>query len=206
MDNEISAVIRRNSVLIKKKWNGRVLGDFAWVVGRFSRLYALESHKRIDVAAKLAHSSVAYSFRCAPRSGDKQSQLADLLTTIEGVSLVSMNDRWVWSLEGSGNFSVASVRKLIDDRRLPDVSSKTWWIKAVPIKVNVHAWKVRLDSLPARLNISRKGMDIASIFCPICGNAVESSRHLFFDCHVAKDLFRKISRRWDFELHGGVLI
>nr|GEV25673.1 RNA-directed DNA polymerase, eukaryota, reverse transcriptase zinc-binding domain protein [Tanacetum cinerariifolium] len=118
----------------------------------------------------------------------------DLLTTIEGVSLVSMNDRWVWSLECSGNFSVASIRKLIDDRRLLDVSSKTRWIKAVPIKVNVHAWKVRLDSLPTRLNISRRGMDIASIFCHICGNAIESSRHLFFYCHVAKDLFRKISR------------
>nr|GFA37552.1 RNA-directed DNA polymerase, eukaryota, reverse transcriptase zinc-binding domain protein [Tanacetum cinerariifolium] len=64
----------------------------------------------------------------------EQSQLADLLTTIEGVSLVSMSDRWVWFLEGSGNFSVASVRKLIDDRSLPDVSSKTRWIKAVPIK------------------------------------------------------------------------
>nr|GEX00497.1 RNA-directed DNA polymerase, eukaryota [Tanacetum cinerariifolium] len=156
-----------------------------------------ESHKRIDVAAKLTHSSVAYSFRRAPKSGEEQSQLADLLTTIEGVSLVSMNDRWVWSLEGSGNFSVASVRKLIDDRRLPDISSKTRWIKAVPIKVIVHALKVRLDSLPARLNISRRGMDIAFIFCSICAIAVESSRRLFFDCHVAKDLFRKISRWWD---------
>nr|GEY68711.1 RNA-directed DNA polymerase, eukaryota, reverse transcriptase zinc-binding domain protein [Tanacetum cinerariifolium] len=43
----------------------------------------------------------------------------------------------------------------------------------------------------------KQGMDIASVFCPICGNAVESSRHLFFDFHVAKDLFRKISRWWD---------
>ncbi|GKC80151.1 hypothetical protein Tco_1130925, partial [Tanacetum coccineum] len=33
MDHEISAIITRNSVLIKKKRNGSVLGDFAWVVG-----------------------------------------------------------------------------------------------------------------------------------------------------------------------------
>nr|GEW85681.1 RNA-directed DNA polymerase, eukaryota, reverse transcriptase zinc-binding domain protein [Tanacetum cinerariifolium] len=151
-----------NTSLWEDVWRGNVVFKY-----RFPRLYALESHKRIDVAARLAHSSVAYSFRRAPRSGVEQSQLADLLTMIEGVSLVSMNDMWVWSLEGSGNFSVASVRKLIDDRRLPDVSSKTRWIKAVPIKVNVHAWKVRLDSLPTRLNISRR------------------------------DLFRKINRWWD---------
>nr|GEU52853.1 RNA-directed DNA polymerase, eukaryota [Tanacetum cinerariifolium] len=168
----------------------RMCGEEIWCLNTGFQDYMLWSRtKRIDVAAKLAHSSVAYSFRCALRSGKEQSQLADLLTTIEGVYLVFMNDRWVWSLEGSGIFSVASVRKLIDDRRLSDVSSKTRWIKAVPIKVNVHACNVRLDSLPTRLNISRRCMDIASIFCPIYGNAVESSRHLFFDCHVAKDLF-----------------
>nr|GEZ48703.1 RNA-directed DNA polymerase, eukaryota, reverse transcriptase zinc-binding domain protein [Tanacetum cinerariifolium] len=71
-------------------WRGNVVFKYM-----FSRLYDLDSHKRIDVVAKLAHSSVAYSFRRAPRSGEEQSQLADLLTTIEGVSFVSMNDRWV---------------------------------------------------------------------------------------------------------------
>ncbi|GJY49198.1 RNA-directed DNA polymerase, eukaryota [Tanacetum coccineum] len=34
-----------------------------------------------------------------------------------------------------GEFSVASVRKLIDDIRLPEVSSQSRWIKEVPIKV-----------------------------------------------------------------------
>ncbi|GJY46578.1 RNA-directed DNA polymerase, eukaryota [Tanacetum coccineum] len=161
---------------------------------RYPRLYALELNKKIDVAAKLAQASLVCSFRRDPRSGVEHSQLVDLVDKIEGVSLVAMNDRWTWALEGSGDFSVASVRKLLDDKRLPDVSSQTCWIKAVPIKVNIHAWKVRLDCLPTRLNISRRGMDIASILCPICGSAVELSSHLFFDCHVAKDNFRKICR------------
>nr|GEY29580.1 GDSL esterase/lipase At1g28580-like [Tanacetum cinerariifolium] len=36
----------------------------------------------------------------------------------------------------------------IDNKRLPGTSSKTRWIKKVPIKVNIHAWKVSLDGLP----------------------------------------------------------
>ncbi|GJT19888.1 RNA-directed DNA polymerase, eukaryota, partial [Tanacetum coccineum] len=56
--------------------------------------------------------------------------------------------RWVWCLTGSGEFSVASARRYIDDHMLPGVSSKTTWLKAVPIKINVHAWKVKLDSFP----------------------------------------------------------
>ncbi|GJU03452.1 RNA-directed DNA polymerase, eukaryota, reverse transcriptase zinc-binding domain protein [Tanacetum coccineum] len=53
-----------------------------------------------------------------------------------------INSRQIWSLESLGEFSVASVRKLIDDKMLPDVANKTRWIKNVPIKVNVLAWKL----------------------------------------------------------------
>ncbi|GKF80665.1 RNA-directed DNA polymerase, eukaryota, partial [Tanacetum coccineum] len=79
----------------------------------------------------------------------------------------------------------------------PEVATKTRWVKVVPIKVNVHAWKVRLDSLPMRFNISRRGMDIDSITCPICDNRVESTSHLFFTYHIAREIFRKISCWWD---------
>nr|GEU66298.1 RNA-directed DNA polymerase, eukaryota, reverse transcriptase zinc-binding domain protein [Tanacetum cinerariifolium] len=164
---------------------------------RYPRLYALEVNKKVDVAAKLAHASLVCSFRHVPRSGVGHSHLEDLLTDIEGASLAVMNDKWTWALEGSGGFFVASVRKLLDDKRLSVVSSHTRWIKAVPIKVNIHAWKVRLDSLPTRLNISRRCIDIMSILCPIYGSAVESPSHVFFDCQVAKDNFRKICRWWD---------
>nr|GFA52203.1 zinc finger, CCHC-type [Tanacetum cinerariifolium] len=56
-----------------------------------------------------------------------------------------------------GDFSVASIRKSLDNRFLSVVASKTRWIHDVPIKVNILAWKVRMDSLPTRLNISKRG-------------------------------------------------
>ncbi|GJT12041.1 uncharacterized mitochondrial protein-like protein [Tanacetum coccineum] len=87
--------------------------------------------------------------------------------TVQDVNLVPVSDRWKWSLENSGDFSVASVRKMLDDKMLSDVTTKTRWIKLVPIKVNVHAWKVKIDSLPTRFNISRR------------------------------DIIRKITRWWD---------
>ncbi|GJR52279.1 RNA-directed DNA polymerase, eukaryota [Tanacetum coccineum] len=118
-------------------------------------------------------------------------------TYVEGVVLGVTPDRWYWTLDGSGEFPVASARKVIDDNRFPEVSTQTRWIKAVPIKVNIHAWNVRMDCLPTRLNISRRGIDIPSILCPVCGSVTESSSHLFFNCRVAKDNFRKICRWWE---------
>nr|GEX47803.1 RNA-directed DNA polymerase, eukaryota [Tanacetum cinerariifolium] len=44
---------------------------------------------------------------------------------VEGCILVDMLDRWFWALEGSGEFTITSVRKMIDDFMLPEVSSKT---------------------------------------------------------------------------------
>ncbi|GKA22222.1 hypothetical protein Tco_0708184 [Tanacetum coccineum] len=69
------------------------------------------------------------------------SQLSHLIENIEGVSLSNVSDQWVWALDGKGEFSVASVRRLIDDSSLPVISSKTRWVNMVPIKINIHAWK-----------------------------------------------------------------
>ncbi|GJS47756.1 RNA-directed DNA polymerase, eukaryota [Tanacetum coccineum] len=138
-----------------------------------------------------------FSFRRKPRGGIEQEQYEALLVQVQDVNLVPVSDRWKWSLENSGDFSVASVRKMLDDKMLPDVTTKTRWIKLVPIKVNVHAWKVKIDSLPTRFNISRRGMDIESITCSICDNEVESSSHLFFKCNMVRDIIRKITRWWD---------
>ncbi|GKB77117.1 RNA-directed DNA polymerase, eukaryota [Tanacetum coccineum] len=163
----------------------------------YPRIYALESCKYVTVGSKLAQSSLEYSFPRNPRGGIEQQQYESLLVQVHDVNLVPLSDRRIWSLESSGDFSVASVRKVIDDKMLPYITTKTRWIKSVPIKVNVHAWKVKIDSLPTRLNISRRGMDIDNIMCFICDNGVESSRHLFFTCHLVIDIIRKITRWWD---------
>ncbi|GJW56754.1 RNA-directed DNA polymerase, eukaryota [Tanacetum coccineum] len=116
---------------------------------------------------------------------------------ISSVNLVPMADRWVWNLESSGDFSVSSIRKVIDEKRFPSVCSKTRWVKYVSIKVNVLAWKIKIDGLPTRFNISRRGIDIHSILCPVCDGGVESSEHLFFRCHLSKQIARKVSLWWN---------
>ncbi|GKD39123.1 RNA-directed DNA polymerase, eukaryota [Tanacetum coccineum] len=140
---------RTNTLFWEEPWHeGSVFKNL------YPRLYALELSKNIDVALKMNHSNLVYSFRREPR-------------------------------------------KLLDDKMLPKITSKTCWIKAMPIKVNVHAWKVKIDCLQTRINISRRGMEIESIICPMCGEAAESSRHISFICRITREVLRKISRWWD---------
>nr|GEW40458.1 RNA-directed DNA polymerase, eukaryota, reverse transcriptase zinc-binding domain protein [Tanacetum cinerariifolium] len=183
--------IIREAEKIKDKWRGEIE-----LKKLYPRLYLLETNKDVSVAAKLAHFGLVSSFRRDPRVVE-QSQLVALMDTVSDVSLVNMSDRWVWSLNGLGDFSVASVRKLVDNNTLPEASNKSRWVKDVPIKVNIHAWKVRLDCLPTRLNISHRGLEIDSIICPTCDIVVESTGHIFFTCHLAREIFRKITCWWD---------
>ncbi|GJW75101.1 RNA-directed DNA polymerase, eukaryota, reverse transcriptase zinc-binding domain protein, partial [Tanacetum coccineum] len=176
----------------EETWHGNVAFKFL-----FPRAYALESCKNIDVASKLSQNSLAFTFRREPRGGVEQDQFDSLKAMVEGTSLVNIRDRWIWSSQSSGDFTIASIRKLIDEFTLSEVSSSTRWIKAVPIKVNVLAWKIKLDNLPTRLNISRRGMDIDSILCPTCGKAVESTRHIFFTCQIARDILHLITSWWN---------
>ncbi|GJX93964.1 RNA-directed DNA polymerase, eukaryota, reverse transcriptase zinc-binding domain protein [Tanacetum coccineum] len=169
------------------------------------RIYDLESRKDIVVASKLAHNDLEMSLRRRPRGGCEQSQMEMLKSMLEGVSLNNSNDRWSWSLDGTGDFSVSSVRRHIDDHVLPSGNKKTRWIKEVPIKINIHAWKVSIDGLPTRFNLSRRGVEIDSIMCPLCDGHAESSSHLFFSCKIFCDTMQQVSRWWELdfrELHS----
>ncbi|GJX31272.1 RNA-directed DNA polymerase, eukaryota, reverse transcriptase zinc-binding domain protein [Tanacetum coccineum] len=152
-------------------WEDTWMNDVA-LKDSFPRLYALERFKNASASSKLNDLSLE-------------------------VALVPMSDRYVWSLNGSGDFSVASIRKVIDDSYLPSISSRTRWIKNVPIKVNILTWKIKMDALPTRFNLSRRGIDIESISCPICDCGVETSSHLFFRCSLSRQIVSKILLWWD---------
>ncbi|GJS13659.1 RNA-directed DNA polymerase, eukaryota, reverse transcriptase zinc-binding domain protein [Tanacetum coccineum] len=168
----------------------------------YPRLYMLENMKEVTVAHKLAQEDLEWSFRRKVRSGCEMQQLNSLKAKIEGVILNNSSDRWTWSLEGSGEFSVSSLRKEIDSVYLPQSGKKTRWIKQVPIKVNILAWKVSNDYLPTRVNLSKRGMEIESILCPMCNLSAESACHLFFQCETSRQIFNKICRWWELEIQA----
>nr|GEU34293.1 RNA-directed DNA polymerase, eukaryota [Tanacetum cinerariifolium] len=98
--------------------------------------------------------------------------------------------------EACGSFSVRSTRIYIDENILSKVDALTRWVKVIPIKVNIHAWRVCLDKIPTRLNLSLRGLDIPSILCPLCNLAAKSTSHIFFSCSLARQVWSKVMRWW----------
>ncbi|GKA13447.1 hypothetical protein Tco_0693093, partial [Tanacetum coccineum] len=64
------------------------------------------------------------------------------LAEISRMTTLPCEDRYVWTLESDGVFSVASIRKEIDGNRFQDVSLPTRWVKSVPIKImrKISSW------------------------------------------------------------------
>ncbi|GJS20081.1 RNA-directed DNA polymerase, eukaryota [Tanacetum coccineum] len=78
---------------------------------------------------------------------------------------------------------------------MPSLDTKTTWDKSLPRKVNIFMWRLKLDRLLHPLNLSSRGIDISEISCPSCSGNVESNHHIFFNCVIAKEVWR-IIRRW----------
>nr|GFA24674.1 hypothetical protein [Tanacetum cinerariifolium] len=72
----------------KDTWNGELPFKLT-----YPRLYALEVHKNISVADKLAQATLAGTFRREPRSDIEAVQLAKLEDQLEDVQLVNKRDR-----------------------------------------------------------------------------------------------------------------
>ncbi|XP_071694862.1 uncharacterized protein [Rutidosis leptorrhynchoides] len=105
---------------------------------------------------------------------------------LQDVHLSDRDNRWEFSLNSSGLFPVKDTRKTIDSTILPSGTISTIWYKFIPRKLTIFLWRLRLDSLPVRWNMSARGIELNSIVCPVCNNGVESREHLFFGCVVAR--------------------
>nr|GEX23871.1 hypothetical protein [Tanacetum cinerariifolium] len=109
-----------------------------------------------------------------------------------------VNDSWIWNwkrqIEGSRN--EAALGSLVSDLvQVQLFDGPDSGDGALMMTVNIFAWRLSLDRLLTRLNLSLRGLDIPSIVCPMCNDVVEAVDHVFFGCDLACDVLRLV-RRW----------
>ncbi|PWA78971.1 RNA-directed DNA polymerase, eukaryota, Reverse transcriptase zinc-binding domain protein [Artemisia annua] len=101
-------------------WNDLWLGDHPLKMC-FPRVFALELNKNISVAHKKEQGTTVISFRRAPRSGIEATQWEEIKQIIDSVCLSSMEDRWIWSMNGSGFARWWETQ-------IPDISTFDQWM------------------------------------------------------------------------------
>ena len=189
-----------HSYLVKEMGNG-ALTSFWWDVWcgnqqlryRFPNIFYIALNKAGLVSEFRSVHGWMCRWKRAPRIGVETDQIAEMMAMLANINLSDSLEKWIWTAEPSGDFSVRSLRVLIDHAMLSASSVGTTWCRYVPIKVNVLVWRLELNRLPTRKNLDRRGVALESQQCPICNNHPEEADHIFFTCEFAIQIWRRIA-------------
>ena len=89
------------------------------------------------------------------------------------------------------------MRYIIDSSFLYFNDDPVRWNKILPIKINIHSWRLSLNRLPTRFNLDTRGIDLNSVRCPVCDGDIETDLHLFVRCPIAVSNWNSISMWWN---------
>jgi hypothetical protein len=118
-----------------------------------------------------------------------------------------MEDMLAWHYDSKGIFTVKSAYHLgvcLRDRDLNrDATSsrdapeqnllwKGLWNLKLPGKVLIFLWRFAHNSLPTKLNIKRKMVEL-NTRCPMCARLDEDGGHLFLRCKAVKQIWRALN-------------
>nr|GEZ36862.1 RNA-directed DNA polymerase, eukaryota [Tanacetum cinerariifolium] len=123
--------------------------------------------------------------------GTNSSNASELYAQLTNFSLKDADDEWIWSLRNH-SFSVKSCREHIDLCYLSNDGLETRWNRFLPKKINIFIWRTLRDRIPTRWNLSRKGIEVPSLLCPVCGNGTETTSHSIWLCSFATSVWHKI--------------
>lgn len=112
------------------------------------------------------------------------------------------DDRWIWFVDDSKNYTSNSAYKLLLSSCAPSEPVlgldnhifKHFWKSKAPTKVLAFSWQVLLNRLPTKTNLFTRNVlnDNEQLSCVICGANTESAEHLFLSCPYVSQIWRKI--------------
>ncbi|XP_030964645.1 uncharacterized protein LOC115985893 [Quercus lobata] len=112
-------------------------------------------------------------------------------------------DCLIWALTSSGKFTVKSAYRLALEERtdhgVQESSNATcmkkfWsfiWRLRVPNKIRSFTWRACRNILPTKANLFRRKITPDSI-CEVCGNFEETTSHVLWHCHRAKEVWKEV--------------
>ena len=113
-----------------------------------------------------------------------------LIQKTRQVTLTNQKDEFKWGLHQNGIFSVKSTYRAILTAQALPFNMNIWKIK-IPLKIKVFMWYLYKGVTLTRDNLARKNWN-GNTKCCFC-NIEESIQHLFFNCPLAKFIWRILS-------------
>ncbi|GKE95040.1 RNA-directed DNA polymerase, eukaryota, reverse transcriptase zinc-binding domain protein, partial [Tanacetum coccineum] len=139
--------------------------------------------------------------RITPR-GRVLRDITELSNLVQSVHLKKhVMDKCRWKISDDGKFSVKVLRDLIDEKTLGSTGRQfvTPWCKRIPKKVCVFIWQLYHGRFPVRTILDDIGIDLHTLLCHSCSDAVESMDHCFVLCRKVQVLWKRVFEWWGLE-------
>ncbi|KAJ0578962.1 putative reverse transcriptase zinc-binding domain-containing protein [Helianthus annuus] len=163
----------------------------------FPNLFALESDKRCVVRERIgspfSNPAARWRWKKPPDSNVELAEWSALCVLIRDTCLTVDSDKWQWSADDSGLFSVKSAYELMNRDKYVGNRVLWEWCRWIPIKCNVFAWRAVLERLPTRVELCKRNIGLPDVACPMCGDGEETASHLFTACNFSTAIWLKIS-------------
>jgi len=171
--------------------------DDPWLEGKplgsiFPCMYELVEKKLVTVAEMFARgwgvNGEAWKWRRRLFEWEEKL-LGECIVRLTSFSLqVDRVDRWIWMLHDSNCYTVSSAYYFLTDIELdsnqqPNGNFRFLWLKAVPLKVLIFAWRLFLNRIPTRDKLfQRKVLLVSEHGCIANCGINEDIEHLFLTC------------------------
>jgi hypothetical protein len=153
---------------------------------QYPSLYGIVQRKQVTVATVLGPNSLNIAFR-RNLTGDKWTQWLNLVSRLMEVQLSSDQDFFRWNLTTSGVFSVKSMYLDFMNGHTIFLKKYIWKIK-VPLKIRIFMWFLHRKVILTKDNLLKRNWQ-GNKSCVFCDKD-ESINHLFFECPLAKIIWR----------------
>ena len=166
------------------RWTGNAtLATSCW------ELYNIANTTNVSISEVWDGVTLKINFRrCF--SPDMLTAWNELFSVVKDLSLNDREDTIIWDLEPKGIYTVKSYYNFVNFRGVAPDNIISIWKTNVPQRIQIFLWLVVRNKLLTRDNLLKR-QHVADTTCLFC-NEAELAYHLFFDCVVARELWREI--------------
>ncbi|XP_022032694.1 uncharacterized protein LOC110933798 [Helianthus annuus] len=201
----------------KKIWNGNTLGSYfvgilgdgstinfwvdSWIRNAplrlvYPNLFRLEKNKWVSVSARLqVHNGIKmlqWDWRTVPSSPVEINELFGLMSDIYDYEWKGGIDKWIWTGDSNGDFSVSKAKTLMHQCQQPSSNNRMKWKGWVPLKCKIMVWQAMLNRMPTKVDLSKHGVTLPNDLCNLCDSEAETTNHLFIGCAFAADIWARV--------------
>ena len=142
-----------------------------------------------DCTLDILSSITCSSFFRRRLNADLTGQWSNLQDQVRNLNLPNAPDSVYWYLNKSGKYTTKSMYKWLE-KPLSGCNYRWIWKAKIPLKIQIFLWQLSQDAVLTR-QVMRHRKWPGNPVCSFC-QQIETSQHLFFECSVARVVWRSI--------------